>query len=87
MDVPGGDDGLIEKAEFLRIRISDEGPGVKDEELSLICEKYYRGSNSENAPGSGLGFYLVKYFMEKQGGGLEYYNDNGFVVELMLKKV
>ena len=25
--------------------------------------------------------------MEKQGGGIEYYNDNGFVVELLVKKV
>ena len=31
--------------------------------------------------------YLVKWYMEKQGGGLEYYNDGGFVVELLVKKV
>ena len=31
--------------------------------------------------------YLVKLYMEKQGGGFEYYNDNGFVVELLVKKV
>lgn len=80
-------DGKLESAEFLRIRIKDEGSGVPDDELPLICEKYYRGSNASEAPGSGLGFYLVKYYMEKQGGGLEYYNDNGFVVELLLRKV
>lgn len=75
------------KAEFLRIRIKDEGPGVSEEELPLITEKYYRGSNAAKIAGSGLGFYLVKYYMEKQGGGLEYYNDNGFTVELLLRKV
>ena len=31
--------------------------------------------------------YLVKWYMEKQGGGLEYYNDRGFVVELLVRKV
>ena len=31
--------------------------------------------------------YLAKTYMEKQGGGMEYYNDNGFVVELLLRKV
>jgi len=77
----------IMKAEFLRIRIKDAGPGVNEDELPLIAEKYYRGSNAAKIAGSGLGFYLVKYYMEKQGGGLEYYNDNGFTVELLLKKV
>ncbi len=36
--------------------------------------------------GPGFYFYLVKYYMEKQDGGLEYYNDNGFTVELLLRK-
>ena len=80
-DVPG------KKAEFLRIRIRDFGPGVKEDELPMVCEKYFRGSNSTGEAGSGLGFYLVKYFMKHQGGGMEYYNDDGFVVELLLKKV
>lgn len=87
VEMPREEDGKLEKANFLRIRIKDEGPGVPDDELPLICEKYYRGSNASEAPGSGLGFYLVKYYMGKQGGGLEYYNDNGFVVELLLRKV
>ncbi len=75
------------KAEFLRIRIKDSGPGVSEKDIPLIAEKYYRGSNAKETSGSGLGFYLVKYYMEKQGGGLEYYNDNGFTVELLLRKV
>ena len=31
--------------------------------------------------------YLCKMYMSKQGGGMEYYNDGGFVVELVLRKV
>ncbi len=77
----------LKKVEFLRMRIKDNGPGVSEEDLPLIAEKYYRGSNSAGKTGSGLGFFLVKYYMEKMGGGLEYYNDNGFVVELLLRKV
>ncbi len=77
----------LKKVEFLRMRIKDNGPGVSEEDLPLIAEKYYRGSNSAGKTGSGLGFFLVKYYMEKMDGGLEYYNDNGFVVELLLRKV
>lgn len=72
---------------FVRIRIADEGPGVSEEELPLLMQKYYRGSAAKGKTGFGLGLYLVRSYMEKQGGGAEIYNDSGFVVELYLKKV
>ena len=72
---------------FLKIKIRDEGPGVPPDDLPLISEKYYRGKNSFNKSGYGLGLFLCKMYMNKQGGGMEYYNDNGFVVELLLRKV
>ncbi|MBR5667222.1 MAG: HAMP domain-containing histidine kinase [Lachnospiraceae bacterium] len=72
---------------FVRIRIADEGPGVSEEELPLLMQKYYRGSAAKGKTGFGLGLYLVRSYMEKQGGGAEVYNDGGFVVELYLKKV
>ena len=72
---------------FIRITIRDEGPGVDQEDLPLLSEKYYRGSNSSGRTGYGLGMYLARTYMEKQEGGLEYYNDNGFVVELLVRVV
>ena len=75
------------RGRFIKIIIKDNGPGVDEDELALIAEKYYRGSNSSGQNGYGLGLYLVRLYMEKQGGGMEYYNDNGFVVELLLRKV
>ena len=75
------------KEDFIRITIKDSGKGVKEDELSLITQKYFRGSNSKETSGYGLGMYLVKRYMELQFGGMEYYNDNGFTVQLLLKKV
>ncbi|MCR4787218.1 MAG: HAMP domain-containing histidine kinase [Lachnospiraceae bacterium] len=72
---------------FVRITIKDSGPGVSEDDLPLIAQKYYRGSNSAEKSGYGMGLYLVKQYMQKQGGDMEYYNDNGFTVVLMLKKV
>ncbi|MBO4591486.1 MAG: HAMP domain-containing histidine kinase [Eubacterium sp.] len=83
-DVPSNNDSTDS---FIKIKIKDEGPGVPEEELALVVEKYYRGSDVQDKSGYGLGMYLVNWYMEKQGGGMEYYNDNGFVVELLVKKV
>ena len=78
---------FIEQTEGIQIKIRDEGTGVAEDELPLIMEKFYRGSNAKGKAGSGLGLYLAKTFMEQMHGGLEYYNEDGFVVQLFLRKV
>ncbi len=75
------------KQQFIEITIKDSGAGVPEDELPLIVEKYYRGKNSAEKTGYGLGLYLVKMYMEKQGGGMECFNDNGFTVKLYVSKV
>lgn len=70
----------------ITVRISDQGPGVPGEELALLTGKFYRGSNAEGKEGTGLGLYLADYFMRQMGGRMECYCDEGFVVELFLRK-
>lgn len=69
------------------IRISDSGEGVPEDELALITQKFFRGSNTRGKTGSGLGLFLANTFMEQMKGGMNYYNNNGFVVELFLRRV
>lgn len=76
-----------DERQFIEITVKDSGPGVPEDELPLIAEKYYRGKNSSEKAGYGLGLYLVKTYMEKQGGGMECFNDNGFTVKLYVRKV
>ena len=71
----------------IRVIIRDHGKGVPEEELALISEKFYRGANAKGKSGTGIGLYLANSFMQQMGGELLYYNDNGFVVELFVKKV
>lgn len=78
---------FFETDQSIGIRIRDEGAGVDAEELVLLCEKYYRGNNAKGKSGSGLGLYLAKLFMERMAGGIDFYAEGGFVVELSLKKV
>ncbi len=74
------------KEDGVGIRIRDEGSGVPEEDLARVTEKFYRGHNANGESGSGLGLYLAKLFMEKMQGHMTIYNDNGFVVELYLRK-
>ena len=75
-----------DNSRFIKITIRDSGPGVEEKDLPLIFERYYRGSNVKDKKGYGIGMHLVRMYMEKQGGGVECYNDNGFVVELLVRK-
>lgn len=78
---------FAEWEEGITVKLRDFGAGVSDEELPLIAGKFYRGSNAKGKEGSGLGLYLAKTFMERMKGDLQYYNEDGFVVELFLRKV
>lgn len=78
---------FIESTEGIIIKIRDSGQGITEDELALIKEKFYRGSNTEGKSGSGLGLYLADNFMKQMGGEIECYNEDGFVVELFLHKV
>ncbi|MBR2523863.1 MAG: HAMP domain-containing histidine kinase [Clostridiales bacterium] len=71
------------------IRISDSGPGVPEDELSLVTQKFFRGKGSEGRQGSGLGLYLADYFMKKMEGDIVFYNraGGGFAAEIFVRKV
>lgn len=73
--------------EGITIKVRDVGEGVPEDELSLVTEKFYRGSNTKGTTGAGLGLYLARCFMEQMKGGMECYNDHGFVITLFLRKV
>lgn len=51
---------------------SDNGPGVPEKEQEAVFEKFYRSKiNSINKKGTGLGLYLVRYFIEIHDGTVE----------------
>ena len=78
---------FAENKDGVIVMIKDRGEGVAEDELALLSGKFYRGSNAEGKSGSGLGLYLVENFMTQMKGGMECYFEDGFVVELFLKKV
>ncbi len=55
---------------WVYIFITDNGPGIPQEDVEHIFDKFYRVKNddSHKIKGSGLGLYLVKYFVELHEG-------------------
>lgn len=73
-------------SKYLFIEIADKGPGVPEEEVEMITQKFKRGSNAGNKDGSGLGLYISDYLMNKMEGSLTVRNTgDGFAVEIGIK--
>jgi K+-sensing histidine kinase KdpD len=53
--------------------VSDEGSGIRAEDLPRIFEPFYRGAAAGDAPaaGSGLGLAICRAFVEANGGSVE----------------
>jgi two-component system, OmpR family, phosphate regulon sensor histidine kinase PhoR len=51
------------------IEIEDSGEGIAPEDQDLVWKKFARGKSQDyKTKGTGLGLYLVKYFIELHGG-------------------
>ena len=72
--------------QYLICIIDDYGPGINDEDIPFIFDKFYRGKGVKDKPGAGLGLYIVKYIMNKMNGYVELSNRiDGLRVILKIK--
>ena len=67
------------------LTIRDTGPGIPEEHLPLIFERFYKVDAARKAAGgSGLGLSIVKAIVERHGGRISARNDNGAIFEIVL---
>jgi len=70
------------------LSVSDEGPGIPDEDLSRVFERFYRvdKSRARDPGGTGLGLAIVKHLTELHGGQVRAENRPGggarFTIEM-----
>jgi signal transduction histidine kinase len=54
----------------LTLRVTDNGPGISEEERKLVFDKFFRGKDTRKhaVKGLGLGLFYVKQIIEAHGG-------------------
>jgi hypothetical protein len=55
----------------IEISVSDDGPGIPDDEKPRVTTRFYRGDASRGTPGVGLGLSLVAAVAKLHGGVLD----------------
>ena len=51
-----------------RVTVRDHGPGIADEDLPYVFDRFYRARAARGMPGSGLGLAIVRQVAEAHGG-------------------
>jgi two-component system sensor histidine kinase MprB len=51
-----------------RLVVRDHGPGIADEDLPFVFDRFYRARGARGMPGSGLGLAIVRQVAESHGG-------------------
>jgi signal transduction histidine kinase len=80
-----------EDHDYICVTVMDNGPGIRPEERLKIFEKFYRCNDvrESGVKGSGLGLYLVKYFVELHEGLVNMQSELGrgtsFTVQLPVR--
>ena len=52
------------------LTVTDQGPGISDEDLPHVFERFYRSLDARSLPGSGLGLAIVDQTMRRHGASV-----------------
>lgn len=62
---------------FARVDVEDTGPGIPEEELAKLFQRFYRGRAASGEEGVGVGLYLVRQIAQGQGGYVKAFSRPG----------
>ena len=70
------------------LTVRDHGPGIADEDLPFVFDRFYRAPSARGRPGSGLGLAIVRQAAEAHGGSVraDRAADGGAVLRLALSR-
>lgn len=64
---------IVQYSEFIEIKISDNGPGIKEEYMDKIYEQGFTTKEGQR----GHGMYIVKQIIDRANGKIELKVNNG----------
>ncbi len=86
---PAGSDVDVELTSAGVFTVADRGPGVPDDALPHVFDRFYRADEARALPGSGLGLAIVQQVVDGLGGTIELRNrpDGGALATMTLPVV
>ncbi|TJZ41629.1 HAMP domain-containing histidine kinase [Streptomyces piniterrae] len=72
---PAGEPVTVDVApdgERVRITVADRGPGLTDDELARVGDRFWRSSRHQNISGSGLGLSITRALLAAGGATIAY---------------
>ena len=84
---------MVKRNFFVRIEIKDWGIGIPKREYTQVFKRFFRGEGEQvkREEGSGVGLYLTREILERQGGSIAVHSKTGekhgstFVIQLPLE--
>ncbi|MGW1378063.1 sensor histidine kinase [Streptomyces sp. NPDC002446] len=64
--------GVAPDGECVRITVADRGPGLTDDELARIGDRFWRSGRHQNVSGSGLGLSITRTLLTAGGAAIDY---------------
>ncbi|WP_107838466.1 sensor histidine kinase [Metasolibacillus meyeri] len=79
------DISIEEMNEVTVITISDNGKGIAEADLPQVFERYYRGTNTRNIKGTGLGMAIARDVIQAHGGEVELVSEIGVGTTIIVR--
>ena len=66
------------------LSVRDQGPGISEDDLPFVFDRFYRSDKARTLPGSGLGLAIVRQVAEDHGGWVRVENapDGGAIMRM-----
>ncbi len=76
----------LSEGKNIRVTIRDEGPGIAEQDLPYVFDRFYQGEQSRANEGHGLGLSIVKRIIDLHDGELTIRNqsEQGAIVTVTL---
>lgn len=69
---------------YVMLSVRDDGPGIPESEQAQVFQRFYRAPQVHDVPGVGIGLYLAREIVMRQGGYIRLISEPGAGTEFCL---